>query len=440
MPRARLQPNRRGLYVTIAGDTPYHFAWLVLNDEDFSREMAPLVTTDDFPQGALRGLTMLAKDQAERFGRTTTKQTLTAAIEAGFPAEKYGTDADSMADVFDRLSAFEPDDASYGRIEETARAWLKHRHMRKAADEASAALDRGDVELAAESLDLLHQAHTPIEPPLSLGDIGRLYEESDNGAIPTGIHFIDEAWEGGIHAHQFGVLIAVTNIGKSQTLCYLACSAYRANYSILFYTSELAPKQILGRIVSGLIERSYDQVDELEVMQQLVDYRAEHGITASIWVKAISEGMTTASLRLDLEQMARDGKQVDMVLLDSADDMAPTTKAKDDWLRLESIYSGLRLLAVRTGMPIWTSTQAKQEAVEKARISLKHIGRSWAKAQRAHFVVGLAQTEQQRADPLGPIVGVYIIKDSEYGSISQWAEMQATFGQGKGYPGFKALH
>ena len=75
------------------GDVPLQFAWLVLHDEEFGRELAPRITPDDFPQGALRGLTMLAKDQAERFGRPTTSQTLDAALEAGFPAEKYGTDA-----------------------------------------------------------------------------------------------------------------------------------------------------------------------------------------------------------------------------------------------------------------------------------------------------------------------------------------------------------
>ncbi len=425
--------------LAIDGDVVYHFAWLVLNDEEFGREMAPLVTTDDFPQGALRGLTMLAKDQAERFGRATTKQTLAAAIEAGFPAEKYGTDADSMADVYDRLSAFEPDDESYGRIAETARAWLKHRHMRKATDEASAALDRGDVELASASLDDLQKAHDPPEPPLSLGDIGRLYEPSPNGAIPTGIRFIDEAWEGGMRPHQLGVVITVTNLGKTMVLCHLACEAYRSNHSILFYTSEITPKQVLGRIVSGLIERPHDQVSELEALQLLVDYREAHQITASVWIRAMSASMTATSLRLDLEQMERDGRHVDMVLLDSADDMEPVVKAKEDWLRLEHIYMELRRLAVKRGTPIWTSTQAKQEAVEKAKISLKHVGRSFAKAQRAHFVIGLAQTPDQRADPLGPHLNIYIIKDSEWGSPGQWREMIATFGHGKGYPGFREV-
>lgn len=422
------------------GDVPLHFVWLVLHDEEFGRELAPQILPDDFPQGALRGLTMLAKDQAERFGRPTSRQTLEAALEAGFPAEKYGTDADSMRDVYGRLDAFAPDDESYGRIEETARAWLKHRHMRRAADQATEALDKGDTDVAAEALDTLHRAHAPSEPPLSLGDIGQLYEESPNGAIPTGLRFIDEAWEGGIRPHEFGVLLAVTNVGKSQALCYLACSAYRSNRSILFYTSELTPKQILGRIVSGLLQQPYDQVPELEAMRLLVEYREQHKITASIWVKFIGSDMTTTSLRLDLEQMERDGKHVDLVFLDSADDMSAGSKVKEDWLRQENIYHALRQLALRVGIPIWTSTQAKQTAVEKARIGLQHVGRSFAKAQRGHFVIALAQTSAQREDPLGPLVGVFIIKDSEHGSPGLWREMQTTFGKGHGYPGFRDTH
>ena len=99
------------------GDIPFYFAWLVLNDEEFGREMAPQIVPDDFPQGALRGLTMLARDQATRFGRATTRLTLEAALEAGFPTQKYGTDADSMLDVYSKLDAFQPDDESYDRID-----------------------------------------------------------------------------------------------------------------------------------------------------------------------------------------------------------------------------------------------------------------------------------------------------------------------------------
>ncbi len=419
------------------GDVPLQFAWLVLHDGDFSRELAPQIVPDDFPQGALRGLAMLAKDQAVRFGRSTSTQTLDAALEAGFPAEKYGTDPDSMRDVFSRLDLWAPDEASYGRIEETAREWLRHRHMRRAADEASEALDRGDTDIAAEALDTLHRAHTPPEPALSLGDIGMLYEEQPNGAIPTGLRFIDEAWEGGIHPHEFGVFLTVTNVGKTMSLCYLACAAYKSNRSVLFYTSEITPKQILGRIVSGLLERSFNQVSEVDALQLLVDYREQHGIGASVWIKSMTEGMTATSLRLDLEQMEREGKHVDLVFLDSADDMSAGTKTKEDWQNQAAIYWELRQFAVKSGMPIWTSTQAKQQAVEKARISLKDVGRSFAKAQRGHFVIGIAQTPAQREDPLGPLVGIYVIKDSEHGSPGLWREMQTTFGKGKGYPGFR---
>lgn len=433
--------DHRSLDVTLSGDTPLQFAYLVLHDEEFAREIAPRVDAEDFPQGALRGLTMLAKDQAERFGRSTTQQTLDAALEAGFSCDRYGTDPDTMRSVYDDLTAYEPDDESYDRIVEQAKAWLRYRHMRRAADQAQEHLDKGNTEAAVEALDLLARERAPVtEPPLTLSDVSVLYAEANNnGAIPTGFEFIDTVWEGGLHAHEFGVVVAVTSAGKTMSLCHLACEAYRSNHTVLYYSSELTPRQILGRIVSGLLEKPFEQLPEGETMRLLAAFKQRNELTAGIFIRGMPPGMTPQNLRHDLEQMERDGSPVDVVLLDSADDLTPDTRINEDWRSQAEIYWKVRQLAVNDGYAVWTSTQAKQEAVEKSKVGLKHMGRSFAKAQRAHVVVALSQTEGQRDDPLGPLISVRVIKDSEHGTVGRWSELQATFGKGRGFPGFRKV-
>lgn len=418
------------------GDTPLYLAWLLLHDERVASEYAPTMELEDYPAGALRGLVMLAQDQQLRYRRLTTRQAVETAPASGFKPERYGTDASTMLDVYDRIDAFALDEASRPRATESCLKWLRLRRMGRALDEAADHLRRGKEQEAGAALgEARRSVHGQDEQTLSLTDIGVVYEQLGE-AVPTGIGFIDKAWKGGLRPHELAVIFSSTNVGKSQSLAAFAVHAFRNDRRVLYYTFELTPRQVLGRIVAGILKRSLDDVPESEALafvpmikQKLQIDRGE--ILVRTGRKAVHD------LTLDLEQARRDGVVPDLILLDSADDLVIEKTTHQDWLDQGRIYEALRHFVVREGIPVWTSTQADRTAVEKARISLKNMGRSFIKAQRAHFVVGLAQTEEQRLDPVGPLMSVYILKDSEHGSPGKWKELRVTFGAGSGWPEFR---
>jgi hypothetical protein len=416
-------------------DAPLYLAWLLLHERQFSADNGPGMEAEDYPASALRGLVMLARDQAVTYRRLTTRQTIEAAPASGWNPKPYGTDIDAMLDVYDRLDAFEVDEASLPRISELCLKWLRMRRMGRALDEAADHLRRGKEEEAGASLGLARQAVLgQTEETLTLSDIPELYR--DLGApIPTGIGFIDRAWKGGIRPHELAVLFSSTNLGKSMSLCAIALNAFRENRKVLMYTFELTPRQVLGRIVAGILRRSLDDVPEAEAVAFVPMIKKRLGIDRGD-IKIRTGRKSVADLTLDLEQLRRDGWVPELILLDSADDLIVEHSSRQDWLDQGKIYEGLRHFVVREGVPLWTSTQADRTAVEKARISLKNIGRSFIKAQRAHFVVALAQTEEQRLDPAGPLMSVMILKDSEWGSPGKWKELKVFFGSGSGWPQF----
>lgn len=392
--------------------------------------------TEDYPAGALRGLVMLARDQAVTYRRLTTRQTVESASD--FNPKPYGTDHEAMLDVYDRLDAFAVDEASRPRISELCLKWLRMKRMGRALDEAADHLRRGKEEEAGAALTQARQTVVgQTEETLSLSDIPELYK--DLGApVPTGIGFIDRAWKGGIRPHELAVLFSSTNVGKSQSLAAFAVHAFRKDFKTLYYTFELTPRQVLGRIVAGILRRSLDDVPEAEAVAFVPMIKQKLNIDrGDILIRTGRK--TVHDLTLDLEQFRRDGWVPDLILLDSADDLVIEQSTKQDWLDQGKIYEGLRHFVVQQNVPVITSTQADRTAVEKARISLKNIGRSFIKAQRAHFVVGLAQTEEQRNDPIGPLMSVYILKDSEHGSPGKWKEMRTCFGSGSGWPEFREL-
>lgn len=419
-------------------DVPLYLAWLLLNNSPFARANAAGMEHEDFPAGALRGLIMLAQDQAVRYRRTTTRQAVETAPASGFRPEKYGTDASTMLDVYDRLESFAVDDASLPRVSDLCLKWLRMRRMGRALDSAADALKRGNEEKAGLALSQAHRSlNGQPEQTLTLADISDIYKDPGT-PIPTGINFIDKAWHGGIRAHELAVLFSTTNAGKSMALCSFGVHAFRQNLKVLMYTFELTPKQVLGRIVAGILKRSLDNVPENEAVAFIPMIQKKLGIDrGNILVRTGRKSVH--DIALDLEELRRDGEAPDIILLDSADDLAQEKTSGQDWLDQGAIYEGLRHLVVQQGIPIWTSTQANKDAIEKGRISLKHMGRSFIKAQRAHFVVGLAQTEQQRTDPIGPLMSVYVLKDSEWGSPGLWKELKVCFGLGSGWPEFRSL-
>lgn len=428
--------QRQGTLGLDDGDIPLHLVWLLLHDPQVAAEYAPGMEMEDYPAGALRGLVMLAQDQQVRYRRLTTRQVVEAASASGFPPERYRTDALTMLDVYDRLGSFAVDGASRSRLVAACLKWLRLRRMGRALDEAADALRRGKEEEAGAALDRARRTVAgQDEQTLSLADVGEVYRKLGE-AVPTGIGFIDKAWHGGLRPHELAVLFSSTNLGKSMSLAAFAVHAFRQNLVTLYYSFELTPRQVLGRIVAGILKRSLDDVPEAEAVAFIPMIKQKLRLDrGEILVRTGRK--TVHDLTLDLEQARRDGAVPDLILLDSADDLVVEKTTRQDWLDQGRIYEGLRHFVVREGVPLWTSTQADRTAVEKARISLKNMGRSFIKAQRAHFVVGLAQTEEQRLDPMGPLMSVLILKDSEWGSPGKWKEMRVTFGAGSGWPEFR---
>jgi replicative DNA helicase len=263
----------------------------------------------------------------------------------------------------------------------------------------------------------------------------------DNG-VPTGLKFLDRAWRGGVRPGELAVLLASTNLGKTQALCFFAGVAYRANLQVLYFTFELNPKEILRRITAGLLARPSGSIDIEETGQLLAQIRLNRGITeADIEIRTGS--LKVSDVILDIEEMEQDGRKPDVVLLDSADDLESRQKYQTLYMQQGEIYNDLRKhVALGLEISVWTSTQATKEAIDKAKISLKHIGDSYWKARRAHFVLGLSQSESDRADPFGSSMTMRVLKDSQHGSPGVWQSVRPKFGpgfEGKGYPGFEEI-
>ena len=421
------------------GDLAYYCVYLLLHDNQF-RVAHRNVDVRVIPKGPSRYLVDLALRRAVSVSPALLEISLPGDASA---LRRHGADAKLTREVYRDLNAFEPDIESLAVVRELCSRWLQQRAMQVGLAAAAGHLDRGELEQADVVLTKSRFRIERREQPTLLSKRGQalLSEERDlKRAIPTGLYPLDRAWRGGIRRSELGIIMGPTGTGKSMVLCQLAVEAFWKNKHVLYYSFELTEDQILERIICGILGCGREDIPKnIDLATQIAQRaKAEHRkLPTRAEIEVRSGDTTLEGLKHDLEAFKGEhGRYPGILLLDSADDVVPPGKFEKTYEGLRSLYTALRLqFAQEMNIPLWTTSQTNREAVEKSRVSLRHIGDAFAKAQKAHYVLGLAQGEAEREDMDGPLMNVYVLKDSLHGSRGAWMQCRAQFGLGEnGYP------
>lgn len=411
---------------------------LTLSDMGFLSKWRHAIRWEDLPKGPLRFLVACILEHWDSYHQLLDLASYRFYIDELVEDEELKEEY--LGTFTDLSEGYAITQSSLPVAWEAAEKWLQEHHVGLALDRSRAALAAGDREKAFEELLNLHDV-TGKEPPkpvhLESEDLGELLRQRPNRdtACPTGISQIDEQWEGGVYPGQLAIIAAPTNVGKSMALCQFAAASYRANRRVLFFTYELTKSQVMERILTGLFKKPKHELNPDTIVQDVLEFRERNGITrGSLTIEDGEDIRTVADLRRRLQE-----ENVDLVLLDSADDLMPSRQYVKTYEALGDIYTSLRLdVCQQLNLPVWTTVQLNRDAVEKARISLKYIGDSFKKAQRAHLVLGMGQSPDEESHFMGPLVKLVILKDTEHGSRGWWKRFRSMFGRGvKGWPGFE---
>lgn len=92
--------------------------------------------------------------------------------------------------------------------------------------------------------------------------------------------------------------------------------------------------------------------------------------------------------------------KIDLVTIDTADQVRATRHYRDNWMEQEKLFSELSAGPKMTKSPWICTVQGNQETVGATQITLRNVGGSYGKAKPAKLILGFAQTvaqSQQRA-------------------------------------------
>ena len=265
-------------------------------------------------------------------------------------------------------------------------------------------------EAMVKSIGLLQQSSfdeisSVINNALSLGsvneqgyewiaDLEERFKVRARNPISTGWAEMDKISKQGLGKGELGVVIAPTGAGKSMVLTHLGAQALQAGHNVVHYTLELLDTVVAGRYdscitgieLNDLLDKKdeiYEQIKDIDGKLVIKEYPTK---TASV-----------KTLRNHLEKIRKRGGEIDMIIVDYADLLKPTSNYREKRTELESIYEELRSLAYEFSCPVWTASQTNRSGLDAEVITMNSISEAFSKCFVADFIFSVSRTIMDKA-------------------------------------------
>jgi len=260
-----------------------------------------------------------------------------------------------------------------------------------------------------ESIDLLEQKNydeikVKIDEAMKAGserDLGHDYiisldarlNESVRETMPTPWDAVSNVMDGGLAGGELGVLVAPAGIGKSWCLQSLGAHLVKQGKTVVHYTLELNESYVGLRydtVFSGVTTSNikFYQDD----VQKVID-----GLTGKLIIKYYpTRAASVNTLAAHLKQMEIQEIKPDVVIVDYADILKPTTFYKEKRHATGETYENLRGMAGEFDIPVWTASQANRSSLEEEVIDASKVSEDYSKVMTADFVMSVSRKVEDK--------------------------------------------
>ena len=227
-----------------------------------------------------------------------------------------------------------------------------------------------------------------------ISDFEERFKVRARNPISTGWTEMDKISKNGLGKGELGVVIAPTGAGKSMVLTHLGAQALQAGHNVVHYTLELLDTVVAGRYdscITGIeLNDLLDKKDE--IYEQIKD------IDGKLIIKEYpTKTASVKTLRNHLEKITKRGGEIDMIIVDYADLLKPTSNYREKRTELESIYEELRSLAYEFSCPVWTASQTNRSGLDAEVITMNSISEAFSKCFVADFIFSVSRTIMDKA-------------------------------------------
>ena len=217
--------------------------------------------------------------------------------------------------------------------------------------------------------------------------------DSVRATLTTPWDSVNSVMDGGLGGGELGVLVAPAGIGKTWCLQSLGAHLVKCGKTVVHYTLELNANYVGLRydtVFSGTPTSNikYYKDDVQKVIDKL------DGKLIIKYYPTRSASVNTLSAHL--KQMEIQEIKPDVVIVDYADILKPTTFYKEKRHATGETYEHLRGMAGEFEIPVWTASQANRSSLEEEVIDATKIAEDYSKVMTADFVMSISRKVEDK--------------------------------------------
>jgi replicative DNA helicase len=362
-------------------------AQLIVNDRPFADQIEEVLDVNFFELKYLRIFVSKIFEYRNKYGVHPTGKIIASVLRTELDNENEAVQK-QVRDYFARTLARPVEDIKY--IKEISLDFCKKQNLKQAILKS--------VELLQSSS--YDEIKDVIDNALKLGvdndhghdfkkDFEIRYTPHARNPVSTGWKIIDAITKSGLGKGELGVIIAPTGAGKSMVLAHLGAKAVQNGKSVVHYTLELS-EAVTGQRYDSCI--SGVRLSDLMSMKDMV-YERINDVEGGLLIKEYpTKSASVNVLRTHLEKLKKRNQKIDMILIDYADLLKPTTNYKEKRTELESIYESLRALAQEFNCPVWTASQTNRSGLNAEVVTMESISEAFSKCFVADFILSISRT------------------------------------------------
>lgn len=334
-------------------------------------------------------------------------QRLTSLVNAGKLDESVPADVAALFEsVLDLQPAPPPAAAVLGEILPLLKRRLQSKAILQSHKEWSAG---GTFQGVRETLAKAERlGHVEERPGVRVGSsgFGAISEVGALDRLPTGIFEVDQKI-GGLWRQALGCWVGRAGGGKSIALTHQTATAImQARRFTGFITLELPQSLQLARLYAHLTGVPVNLILDSEKHRGEAQARIEQ-IEGQLGVCELAEFPQYATTIADINAWVEDkeqqyGAKMDCLVVDYADLLVAPLPGKDtsDYLMMRYVYAGLRELAKRRNMFVWTASQSngRDKQKENDYIGLSNVSDSMHKGRIADLMLTLNPREEAQLE------------------------------------------
>ena len=296
-----------------------------------------------------------------------------------------------------RIHKSHVDDADF--VKETALDFAKRQKLKEAMIKSISLLQKSSFDEISHVINEALKLGTDTNFGYDwIKDFEERFEIKTRNAVSTGWDDIDSICDGGLGQGELGIGIAPSGTGKSMLLVHLGAQALKAGKNVVHYTLELADTVIGSRYdscITGI------PINDLREKKDDV-FQGIKGVAGNLIIKEYpTKKASTKTIKNHLERIVKKGNDIDMIIVDYADLLAPLSKYNEKRRELESIYEELRGLAQHFTCPLWSVSQTNRTGLNQEIITMNSISEAFAKCFVADFIFSLSRTMADKAKNKG---------------------------------------